>query len=200
MADRWNKKSINFIHYYHDEKDSTSLPSDPVFCVYEDRQGVLWIGADAGLRIYDRETDSFHRHRFADGYSYDLDHGVIYFITEDAAGNLWVAMHRDGQRQSANGGLIRINPTRDGFTRFYHDPNNPNSLSSTAHVGLIQDCSGIVWTGASCTGVDKLVPIRRQFRHFIYIPGDSNSLSIKSVSGFCEDSTGTLWIGTNRAG
>ena len=45
--------------YKHDAKDERSLSSDTVRKLYIDRDGVLWVGTNAGVNRYEPETDSF---------------------------------------------------------------------------------------------------------------------------------------------
>ncbi|WP_412067763.1 two-component regulator propeller domain-containing protein [Rubrivirga sp. IMCC43871] len=60
------------------------LPSDYVQAVFQDRQGFLWLGTDAGLARYDgRRVVTFTAD---DG----LPHPFVYSIGEGADGTLWV--------------------------------------------------------------------------------------------------------------
>src|SRR5215467_12115771 len=44
-----------FIHYRHNDKDSTSLSCDVARVVYEDREGTIWVGT-GGLFDWDTKT------------------------------------------------------------------------------------------------------------------------------------------------
>lgn len=57
----------NFVKYFHENNDSTSLIHNTVVCVYSDRDGRLWVGSSRGLQQYDYTTDSFINYYFPHG-------------------------------------------------------------------------------------------------------------------------------------
>jgi ligand-binding sensor domain-containing protein len=71
--------------YKHDAKDERSLGNDGIRKLYVDRDGVLWVGTNAGVDRYDRETDSFIRYDHADDAT-----RLPHFFYEDKSGVLWL--------------------------------------------------------------------------------------------------------------
>lgn len=51
---------VNFINYYHDDKDSASLSDNEVHTLLVDNKKNLWIGTATGLQCYVTESDDFH--------------------------------------------------------------------------------------------------------------------------------------------
>jgi signal transduction histidine kinase/ligand-binding sensor domain-containing protein len=104
----------------HDPMDSTSLPSNTVYCIHEDRAGTLWMGSGRGLSSYDPSKGAFKTYTTRDG----LPNDVIYGILEDDEGQLWL---------STNYGLARFHPER-GVTATYdaEDGLQGNEFNSAA--------------------------------------------------------------------
>ncbi len=94
------------VRYIHDPVDPSSLSSNEVHSILEDRSGRLWVGTwGGGLNELDRATGKFVHYTVRDG----LPNNTIYCILEDsgqsadAAGGLWL---------STNNGLSRFDPSR----------------------------------------------------------------------------------------
>lgn len=49
----------NLKSYFHDRKNSFSLPGNYIYCLHEDQQHNLWVASDGGLSRYDRTKDRF---------------------------------------------------------------------------------------------------------------------------------------------
>ena len=64
------------------------LSNDELFCIYQDRNGIMWFGTPDGLNSYDGTTFTVYRHREGDGTS--LPQNIVTHIAEDARGNMWV--------------------------------------------------------------------------------------------------------------
>ena len=64
------------------------LSNDEIFCIYQDRNGIMWFGTPDGLNSYDGNKFTVYRHREGDGTS--LPQNIVTHITEDARGNMWV--------------------------------------------------------------------------------------------------------------
>ncbi|MDQ4140284.1 MAG: hypothetical protein M3142_07140, partial [Bacteroidota bacterium] len=112
-------------------------------------------------------------------------------IKEDTAGNLWVG---------TNNGLNMLNKQRNKFTRYLHDPNDPESLSNNIITSLLIDKSGIVWVGSGLVGLVKLDPNHKKFYLHQHYPSNNNSLSNNVVTAIYASSKEILWIGTSGGG
>jgi len=91
--------------FSHDPMDSTTIPSNTVYCVAEDSHGTVWMGTGGGLSAYDRKRGVFTNFGIRDG----LPNEVVYGILEDEDGYLWL---------STNYGLARFHP-KHGVTATY---------------------------------------------------------------------------------
>lgn len=75
---------VGFTIYKTVVGDTTSLPSNYINCLYEDRKNTLWVGMNGFLVRYNRETDTFIRYALTFG-------SAVSDMFEDKAGNLWLA-------------------------------------------------------------------------------------------------------------
>lgn len=72
-----------YLHYTHDDADSTSINHDFVFSVFYDSTGRLWVGTMMGVNCYDFEGNGFE--------VYDMPASAVYSFFEDHTGKIWVA-------------------------------------------------------------------------------------------------------------
>jgi streptogramin lyase len=84
----WHDGKINTLTTYD------GLPTDPIYCLYEDSAHVVWMGTNGGGLV--RYKDSvITRYTYAEGLGDD----VVYEILEDDQHNFWM---------SCNGGIYRV--------------------------------------------------------------------------------------------
>ena len=193
---RFNAATGDFSHFRHDPQDPQSLSRDYVRALFEDQTGELWIGTQGGgLNRLDRAGGTFthFRHDPEDpdrsprrGASGTLSHDSVFAIHEDSARNLWIGTY--------GGGLNRLDPARETFTRFRHDPEVATSLSHDAISSIHQDRAGRLWVGTYGGGLDRFEPATETFVHTAAM----NDLEGNAVLGILEDRLGRLWLSTNR--
>jgi signal transduction histidine kinase/CheY-like chemotaxis protein/ligand-binding sensor domain-containing protein len=185
------------------------LTTGVVLALFEDREGVLWVGTLSGL-------NSFHEGKFTafgppEGLSFDMTHAIL----GDSDGNVWAG---------TGNGLNRVSP--DGTVTVFGPDQGLRHLRVQA-LTLAPD--GGLWVG-SLFGVDRLdgdraVPLAPDVpigavsalavdnRNVLWIGSGSGLFEardgrVRAVPGF-EDvdvysllvaRDGALWVGTSRAG
>jgi ligand-binding sensor domain-containing protein/signal transduction histidine kinase len=184
----WTSRSysqnIRFEHLGLDEGLSQSV----VNCILQDQQGFLWIGTEDGLNRF----DGYHFKVFrpdADN-PFSLSDRWITSLVEDPQGTLWV-----GTRL---GGLNRYDPRTGEFTRFLHDPVDPESLSHDHVTALFPDEQGL-WIGTE-NGLDHIDYRNGSVTHLRSFADDPNSLSSNMITSLYKDNHDVLWIGTLDGG
>ncbi len=161
--------------------------------IYEDRQGVLWIGSDGGgLDRFDRATGRFAHYRHDPNNPDSLGHDAVWAIHEDRQGMLWVGTN--------GGGLDQFDRATGRFTHYRHDPDVAHSLSDNSIRAIYEDRAGRLWIGTSGGGLCLFDRDGEQFIHHQNDLGDTHSLGDDTVLSIYEDRGGVLWIGTAAGG
>jgi PAS domain S-box-containing protein len=169
------------------------LPHTSVYDILQDRQGFMWFATDDGVCRYDGYT--FTTFKPIPDNPKTINPGAGYALYEDRSGNIWIGIR--------NGGLNRYNPITGTFTRYEHDPNNPNSLShnSISYDCIYEDSTGIFWIG-TWNGLNRFDPMKQTFKRYYHDAADPDSLSKSFIRTIEPDPADDkiLWIGTNDGG
>lgn len=168
----------------------TGIRGSMVYDIFCDRDGLMWIGSESGLTHFDgRNTTAFR----ADPRNPDaLYSGWIRGITQDAAGDLWVA--------TRGGGLSKLDHQTMRFQTYRHDPEDGDSLAHDDLYGVVLSHDGRLWTFSYRGGLDRMDPVTERFEHIdlaALFPGLENPVPIQSLF---EDSRGYLYIGSTKCG
>ncbi len=179
-----------FRHYRHDPEDSTSIPSNIVASLIEDRQGNLYIGTTGGGLLF------FDRMRFTPiplppSLPADLYDSHISALHLDRDGALWIATR---SRQ-----IFRYQPDTKAITRF-PVPQNGSSFAPVYVRDFMEDQQGRLWVGLDLGGIAIIDRNSGAFRH-IELPGTFASRSrTLNVLTLAEDWYGNILIGTHSKG
>lgn len=168
-----------FRHYQHDPADPNSLSDNAVTSIFEDRQGMLWIGTwEGGLNRFDKEKNLFKRYQHNPGDPQSLGNNQVMAIYEDHLGVLWIGTYY--------GGLNRYNSATETFTRFPVGKDNQI-------LKIYEDHFEQLWVG---TNGDGLQQFDREKEIFTAYGLDE----FQYVLDINEDNAGNLWIGTGGRG
>lgn len=203
-----------FSVFQHDPYDPLSLSDSTISALYEDRVGRMWIGTQNGLNLFDRSKEIFYRLLPDANNPNSLSHANVGSIAEDREGAIWIATWGGGinklMLRPLAGGKESIhfsgtNPLQGArFTRFTHDPNNPNSLGSDSVGQVVEDGRGTVWA-KTLKGIYKLSPARdgylvTRFRGDLSHPAWKEWLERDEYRKFiCRGRNGRVWIGVGSA-
>jgi len=178
--------------FKHDARNAASLIHNEIKCVYEDRDGYLWIGTfHRGLERFDPVTQRFTHHQHDPADSTSLANDIVWDVCEDREGRLWVA---------TGGGLDRLDRSTGSFRHWRHDPRDPTSLSHDDVRVLHLDRDGALWIGTASGGLCRLDPRTQRFVRYRHDPADVRSLGGNDVRCLAEDPDGALWVGTGDGG
>lgn len=152
--------------------------------IFVDSQQNLWAGTYQGT-LYKLTTDGA---RLAD---YQQPRGirsdVIWAITEDANGAIWVG---DG------GGVNLLDHNNQRLIRYSIKEGEPSSPGNFAARTLYEDTHGDLWIGYFPSGIDRVDRQASAFHNYKHSQYDDNTLTNGGVLSVAEDEQGNLWIGT----
>jgi signal transduction histidine kinase/DNA-binding response OmpR family regulator/ligand-binding sensor domain-containing protein len=203
----FDPRTQKFTPYLHHSRDPESLSNNYVTKIIEDRQGYIWVSTQYGVSRLDRKTGKFKRfvHNPEDPSSLSYDKCRTLF--QDATGTIWVGTGWPWEDSNA-GGLNRYLPQSETFTRYLHDPTDPNSLANNKIVEINEDSKGNLWIGTAGDGLHLMDTKTGSFTRLANKPGAQNKLSAPLIRPFFdwhtrfvfEDRQKKLWIGSWRGG
>lgn len=130
------KDATIFQSFYYSTTDTTTISNNNLQTIYEDLEGTIWIGTEAGLDRYNPNNQTFTR------YGSLLKNKNIRKIISDTKNNLWL---------STSAGITKFEPLTLKVTNFdYND--GLASRSYFAHSGYTSDHKELFFGGSS--GVD----------------------------------------------
>jgi ligand-binding sensor domain-containing protein len=133
--------------FKHLPADPYSLGSNIVLGLYEDKNGVLWIGTEgSGLNRYNREQENFTRYIINQEDSSGVANTVMT-IYEDSYGVLWIG--------SLTSGLYTFDRKTELFTRYKNIPEDATSISDNRVWPIYEDSKGNIWIGTLYGGLNK---------------------------------------------
>ncbi|MFC5412786.1 two-component regulator propeller domain-containing protein [Larkinella bovis] len=200
---RYDAAKNRFLGYRNDENNPRSLVSNSLRTLFEDRSGIIWIGSDdAGVSWFNPKIDKFRSLYDDVGYrptsTLGLDASSLSFDRQD---RLWVAS-RDG--------LVMIDPQKQSYRVYRHDPKNPASVGNNLTYNALADRTGKIWVG-HFTGLSRLDTTTHRFEQIPCLPALDNAANYPPfdpkrrdfVAGgqvfYCTQARdGRIFIGTNE--
>lgn len=114
-----------FLQYRHDPAKEGSLANNQVNCIYIDRSGIVWIGTNGGISIYDPLQQ-----KFAQTFLPGLNNGgqAIYDFYTDETGNLLIGSSKGLYIKNSSDGSLQYHPIlykgeKLAVTKFFRDIN-----------------------------------------------------------------------------
>lgn len=180
-------RQTNQITKYSETSTSRPICNDYVHVIYQTINGKIIIGTRNGVQLYQESSRSFVNFFAANAVEAERIFGQnrIYSILEDGKGNLWFATRM---------GLHKFNG--NSFQSFYHNPNNPSSISSNEVHALAVGKDGFIWVG-TFDGLNRFDPSTSSFEKYLHNSFYSGKSILNSeIVSLLVDSRGNLWVGT----
>jgi ligand-binding sensor domain-containing protein/signal transduction histidine kinase len=169
---------------------STGLHDNDVDAFYEDRQGMIWIGTDNGLHLWNRQSRTFTVYLGSGDGSKSLPHTNIKSILQDQRGMMWIG---------TAAGLVWFDPVTKVFTNVRAPAHVPAALKTANIAALLEDKNGTVWIATRGGGLIGYSPKTATFQEFLAV-SSGKGLSNNDVISLYQDHAGNLWVGTVGGG
>lgn len=189
-----NKEETRYqlYNYTTDANDPTSISSNEIYALLEDKAGRIWVGSfENGLNLMVNEDDQV---KFVHDRNALRDIPANIFrkvrnIAEDKQGNIWVA---------TTDGLIIVNPKTPKFTYAMYQkiPGDQYSLGNNDVQYIYRDSRNTMWLATSGGGLNQALgddPMKGlKFQVYTTQDGLPNDYLVSCV----EDNDHNLWIAT----
>ncbi|WP_373514584.1 two-component regulator propeller domain-containing protein [Persicitalea sp.] len=175
---RLDAETGRFTHFRHNPKDKNSIASDLVWTSYEDRNGTLWVGTEAGVDTLDRKTGKFTPFLLKKNNISTPMPFPVTRIHEDKQGALWLG--------TWSGGMIRLSKDKKSAKRYNFSNENQQSFYNSVFA-IHEARNGSIWAGTFQGG---LFQYNAQKDRFV------SRLNGYGITDVVEDSTGIFWVGT----
>lgn len=127
---RYDGNSIR--EFKREKQNPFCLGNNYITCLYEDNEGRIWVGTDAGVYIYTPETEKFVDFD-ALGPDFPVIRHTVRSIGGSEDGNVWIAVEREG---------LYCYDSESGQVRTHHDRRFTANVQS-----FITDGTGRIWIG-----------------------------------------------------
>lgn len=177
----------NFTAYRYQPGDTTSLRTNEVLALHEDRSGNLWVGTSGGgLSLYDRKNDKFLHYPVKTGTATLSGSDVIRGICSDYRGKIWIAQYE---------GLYMLDPETQSISKHLLRDAAGRPVKTTL-LTIYEDSKQRLWI-ATDNGL-FLYNIRlNSFRLYENDKTDEYSLQVNRIRAVTEDKWGNIWVGTS---
>lgn len=168
----------------------TIAPTEEASCMFFDKEGMMWVGTNAGVKSYDGyHVKTYKANAYQPGI---LPNNTIRSIAEDHQDNLWL-----GTRN----GLVRMNKRTGKFKTFFL-PDESQRIIYTLFVSK----DGTLWIGTDGglsyfnSKTETFYTYNNKNTWLIDVDGSKNRITNYSVKAIIEDRNGDLLIGTWSSG
>jgi len=178
---------LSFTIYSHNVDQPQSLSHNMISCLYEDKEGSIWIGTEGGgLNRKEAGISHFQRFGHKANNPQSLISNTVSGISQDRRGNLWVGTDQ---------GLDFLAAGSEKFIHYQPQPEDPGSIAGRTINFVVTDREGRVWIGFGELGVDCYTPETGRFIHYRHDQKNDRTLASDQVTSAFPAPDGMIWIG-----
>ncbi|MFZ6873949.1 two-component regulator propeller domain-containing protein [Undibacterium sp. Di27W] len=184
---RWDPADHQFSSFRHHASDRHSLADNRVTRLLQDRSGTLWVGTWlGGVSRTNLASGGFERLLHLPGEAKTLSNNTVAAVTSKD-GILWIG---------TGDGLNRFDKAKDQIRAYYHQANQPDSLSNSKIRAVKLAPDGKLWVGTQ-DGLNLFDPVTERATHFQNDPKQADSISSSIVHSLAYDKAGNLWVASD---
>ncbi|TAK67238.1 MAG: hypothetical protein EPO24_00725, partial [Bacteroidetes bacterium] len=156
------------------------IKSASVRCIFEDTQGILWLGTyDGGINRFDPRSRTCTTFTHKKDAPTSLSHNIVNVIIRSENNSIWIGTEH---------GLNKFDPNTGNFIKYFEE----DGLSSAFIYGILEDANNNLWISTN-KGITCFNPVTTTFRNY----GLEDGLqSTEFNSGaFYKNSRGEMYFG-----
>lgn len=185
-------QSTGRFSYLQGGDSRTSLSSNAVLALYQDRQSRIWIGTyRGGINMIDPHRSNFQTIAHEPGNPNSLINNFVLAICQPDTAHLW--MGTDG------GGASLLDSRANDFINFTHRPHDPSSIGGNFITSIRKDYRGDIWFATYDSGLSRYLPGTKTFAQYEAWTGGKRVGNATFWLLF-EDRSHQLWTGALRHG
>ncbi len=207
--DRFDPATGRFTHFRSSPADAGSLANDTVICITEDSRHNLWLGTYGGVSRLDKKTGKIISYKHNENDNTSLSCNQVRAVYQDREGTIWIGTGSGFYENDScsRAGLNRLDSRTGKFTHYFHDKNDPTTLTDNRVRAIYEDRKGVFYVGTAGDGLHIMDRNTGKFTRLLYDPKHPERLSrppLRHNLGIAddhitfinEDATGALWIGS----
>lgn len=188
--------------------DSTSLRINKIMALFEDHNGVLWIGTfGGGLSRFNRKQESFTTFMNDPADENSLADNRVLTILEDSKHRLWIGTQNGGLTLFLNDDSFESLGGTARFLNFSNDSDDPLNTNNKGAIKIYEDSNGNVWFTTLDGLLNRLDDSQGRIEDYQFQSFDPeleyapDALYI-SIDQIMEDRNhpGLLWLASSSAG
>ena len=184
----YNRSGDNFKVFKNKIDKSTSLNSNCITGIVEDKNGILWVVTDGScLNRWNPDNQSFTRYPF-ESMRHALSVRPSRMAAVDSKGHIWIG--------SISRGITRFDPETGLFTKF-DDPSV--ELSNFSYKSLYIDNQDKIWIATDGIGFFSYDPATNKFEHF-GLKGDGKGTNLNFVLDIIPEDDRYLLLAVDQGG
>ena len=180
-------------HIENNLSDPFSLPNNQPSKIFQDKNGIFWIGSyDRGVSKLDLTKNLFGHYYYQPNNPNGLNAKTVQSVFQDSKDRIWLGVY--------NGGLNLFDEKEQSFKYFSHNPEDNNSLSSNKILYTFESSDGYIWVCTLDGGLNRFNPDTFKVKRFSHNEKDAFSIAQNSVWTGVEDSKKRIWLGLKSEG
>lgn len=190
-----NKFHLNnelFEHYLSDSKNKNSLIDNNINTLFEDDDGILWIGTSGGISRFDDQTETFTSFKNEPLNTNSISSNFVYAIYKDLSGILWCGTYW--------GGIDKLDFKAKRFEHIQKNISSSSKLAENNFQAVLELDDNTILIGTWGDGLIIYDRTRKSFKNFYYNPDHPNSISNNYIRTIYKDKNDVIWIGTYGGG
>ncbi|MCD4723868.1 MAG: response regulator [Bacteroidales bacterium] len=187
------KDSIEKFNHYLPKHNIPHHPANKILSLFEDSEGVLWVGTGDGVYTLDCEKKTYYLFNLPNQPFAEITNKEIYAIHEDVYGMLWFG---------TSWGLYKYDRNISSLLHFFPDETDEQSLSNNSIYHIYEDkCSDgkFLWI-STVWGLNRLDIASGNVFRIYHDPDDPGSIGSNKINASFVDETGRLWVATEYRG